>query len=212
MKVEIYSDLVCPWCYIGERRFSEALRQFDDEAKVEVAFRPFQLDPDAGTRPIPLRSYLERRYGARSSAMMEQAGAAAAAEGIDMRWDDALAANTFHAHRLLHLALMEDGEETQRALAASLFAAHFTDGADLGDPEVLAARGEGVGMKRERVRAFLASDEGVEETRAEVDRARRIGVRSVPTFVFEGKWGVTGAQSTEYFLETLREVADRGEG
>ena len=116
MKVEIYSDVVCPWCYIGERRFARALAAFGG-GDVEVVFRPFQLDPAAPTAAEPIARYLERRFGARAGSMLGSVSAAAAAEGITMDWDRALAANTRTAHRLLGLAEREYGAGTQRALA-----------------------------------------------------------------------------------------------
>jgi predicted DsbA family dithiol-disulfide isomerase len=115
IKVEIYSDIVCPWCYIGEHRFFQALSDFPNADQVEVVFRPFQLDPGAPPRGIPLAEYLERRYGGRSVAMMERVGSVAAEEGIAIDWDRALAGNTHTAHRLLRSERRteESGNETE---------------------------------------------------------------------------------------------------
>lgn len=207
MKVEIYSDVVCPWCYIGEKRFERALAAFPEP--VEVVFRPFQLDPGAPAEAIPLTRYLERRFGQRMDAMMGHVSEAAAGEGIRIDWESAQAVNTERAHRLMRLAERERGAEVQRALADKLFAAHFTDGFDVGDVETLAELAASVGMDAERVRAHLASEEGVEELRAELAAARELGVHAVPAFVFEGRYVVEGAQSASTFLQVLEKVREQ---
>jgi predicted DsbA family dithiol-disulfide isomerase len=203
IKVEIYSDIVCPWCYIGEHRFFQALSEFPQADQVEVVFRPFQLDPGAPPRGIPLAEYLERRYGSKSIAMMDRVGLVAAEEGISIDWDRALAGNTHTAHRLLRLAEEEYGAGVQLTLAQRLFALHFTHGGDVTDPEQLAAEASSVGMDSERTRAYLDSNEGVWELDEEFDRARAFGVTAVPTFVFDGRWAVQGAQRTSAFLQAL---------
>src|SRR5215218_5795732 len=109
MKVEIYSDVVCPWCYIGERRFERALAAYPASEPVEVVFRPYQLDPGAPAEARPLRRYLEARFGGSADGMTRQVGAAAAGEGITIDWDRALAVNTLQANRLLRLAEREYG-------------------------------------------------------------------------------------------------------
>ena len=206
MKVEIYSDVVCPWCYIGERRFARALAAYPGAAGVEVVFRPYQLDPGAPAGAIPLRRYLERRFGGPSERMTEQVGAAAAGEGIAIDWDRALAVNTLAAHRLMRLAEREYGAPVQRALAEKLFAAHFTEGGDVSDPALLTGLAMAAGMDEDRVRGYLASEEGAAELQAELEQARRLGIRAVPTFVFEGRFMVQGAQSASVFLQALEEV------
>jgi predicted DsbA family dithiol-disulfide isomerase len=206
MKVEIYSDVVCPWCYIGERRFERALAAYPGSERVEVLFRPYQLDPNAPASALPLRDYLERRFGGPADGMMKQVGSAAAAEGITIEWDHALAVNTFRAHRLLRLALAENGAEVQRALVERLFAAHFTDGGDVSDADLLTRLATAAGMDEERVRSHLASDEGEAALRAEMAEARDMGIRAVPTFLIDGKYVVEGAQSPSAFLQALEEV------
>lgn len=207
MKVEIYSDIVCPWCYIGERRFSRALADFAGADDVEIVFRPYQLDPGAPDSPVPLSEYLEGRYGPRAKGMQEQVGEAAAAEGITIHWDRAQAANTREAHRLLRLALEEQGPEAQRRLAERLFDLHFTRGGDLTDSRQLADEAAEVGIDRQRAVEYLESGEGGAELEAEFERARSLGIQAVPTFVFEGRWAVQGAQPKENFLSALAEVA-----
>jgi predicted DsbA family dithiol-disulfide isomerase len=207
MKVEIYSDVACPWCYIGKRRFERALAEFPGAAEVEVVYRPYQLDPGASSTARPLMQALGEKFGPGAAAMAGNVAATARGEGITMDFERALAANTLAAHRLLRLAEQEYGARVQHAVAEALFEAHFARGADIGDPEVLAGLAESAGMDPERARAYLASDEGLAEVREDIRSAREIGVTAVPTFVFEGKYGVQGAQPVAAFLQTLEAVA-----
>ena len=207
MKVEIYFDVVCPWCYIGERRFARALETLGASAgDVEVEFRPFQLDPGAPERAIPIGEYLERRYGALANSMQERVGKVAAGEGVTIDWSRAQMANTLKAHRLLRLAQLEYDADVQHALVEALFRAHFTDGVDVGDVAQLAAIAGAVGMDATRAAAWLSSDEGERETREAIRDAQAIGVQSVPTFVFDGRYAVEGAQPVETFVEVMTEV------
>jgi predicted DsbA family dithiol-disulfide isomerase len=206
MKVEIYSDISCPWCYIGEKRFGAALASFGD-ADVDVSFHPYQLDPGAPTTPRPLTAALRDKFGANVQQMLDRVTGVARGEGIEMHWDQAVAVNTITAHRLLRLALIEYGASVQRALAEKLFDAHFTRGGDVGDHELLSALAASVGMDAARVRRYLDSDEGLVETRAEIEQARALGVRAVPTFVFDGQYVVEGGQPAEVFADVLRQVA-----
>jgi predicted DsbA family dithiol-disulfide isomerase len=206
MKVEIYSDISCPWCYIGEKRFAAALASFE-ETDVAVSFRPFQLDPDASSVPRPLIDALREKFGTNVQPMLDRVSGAAAGEGIEMQWGRAVAVNTITAHRLLRLALEEYGAATQRQLAEQLFDAHFTRGADVGDHALLTKLARDVGMNAERVRHYLESDEGLAETRAEIGRAQALGIRAVPTFVFDDQYVVEGGQPSAVFADVLREVA-----
>jgi len=212
MKVEIYSDVACPWCYIGDRRFERALAAFPRRDQVEVVYRPYQLDPGAPAKAIPLPRYLEGRFGAGAAAKMGHVEEAAASEGLNIRFKDALAVNTGDAHRLARLAERECGPEVQRALMQALFAAHFTDGRNVGDPETLAELAGGAGMNGARVRAYLASDEGRDEVQAEIEAARRLGIQAVPTFVFDGRYGVSGAQPAAVFTQALERVWEETAG
>lgn len=212
MKVEIYSDVVCPWCYIGERRFARALAAFPQADQVDVVYRSYQLDPEAPAQAVPLKQYLARRFGALRDGMLARVTETAAAEGIVMDWDRALSVNTLTAHRLLGLAEREYGAEVQRALFEKLFEAHFTRGGDVSDHGQLADLAASVGMDRARVHAYLASDEGLAETREALAQAHRIGVRAVPTYVFDGRYAVEGAQPASVFLQVLEEVASRASG
>jgi predicted DsbA family dithiol-disulfide isomerase len=217
MKVEIYSDIVCPWCYIGKRRFQRALaeragRAPDDE--VEVVFRPYQLDPNEPATPRPLLESLQRKFGPQARAMTARVSEAAREEGIEIDWDRAVAVNTLPAHRLLWLAEREAGPAVQRALAERLFEAHFARGENVGNPATLArlAGEAGGGLDPARAAAMLATDEGEREVRGAIVQARRLGVAAVPTFVFDGEYGVQGAQPPEVFREVFEELAARPAG
>lgn len=205
MKIEIYADVVCPWCYIGETRFAQALRSFEHAEDVDVCFRPFQLDNEAPSG-MPLRTYLSRRYGTRARAMMQSAQDAAHAEGIVMHFGHAVSANTADAHRLLMLALEEYGSLVQRALAASLFAAHFQHGDNIADHDVLVRLAGRAGVSEKRARTHLESDDGVDALRLAMRRAAELGVAAAPTFVIDDRFAVEGAQPASTMLHVLNDV------
>lgn len=207
MKVEIYSDVACPWCYIGDARFERALGAFPGADGVEVVYRPYQLDPGAPTEAVPMLEYLERRFGAGARAMAGRVAENARGEDLVMDYDRGLAVNTLAAHRLMRLAEREHGPETQREVAVKLFEAHFSEGRDVGDPEVLAEIAAGAGLDARRTREYLASEEGTREVKEEIAGAQQLGITAVPTFVFEGKYAVQGAQPTSTFLQALETVA-----
>lgn len=206
MRIDVYADVVCPWCYIGKRRLERALASFAGGAEAEVTFRPFQLDPDAPTTARPLAGYLERRFGAAAGAMQSRVSQVAAGEGITIAWDRALSVNTLSAHRLLWLAEREYGRNVQRALVERLFAAHFSEGGDVSDAAQLAALAVSVGMDAERVSSYLGSREGEAEVRGAIAEARALGVQAVPAFVFDDRFVLEGAQPVEMFLHALEEV------
>lgn len=206
MNVEIYSDIACPWCYIGERRFARALAAFPHAEDVEVGFRPYQLDPSLPETPQPLKDRLQAKFGPRLEATLRHTAATAKKEGLDFRFDEALAVNTLAAHRLLRLALQEYGAEAQQALADRLFEAHFTRGANVADSDVLTQLAVAAGLERDRVATYLASDEGAAEVRAEIARAQRLGIRAVPTFVFDGRLAIQGAQPAPALLQVLEQA------
>jgi predicted DsbA family dithiol-disulfide isomerase len=206
VKVEIYSDVVCPWCYIGERRLTRALAAVPGGSEAEVVFRPYQLNPAAPDEAVPLPQYLERRFGRRVDGMLEQVSAAARGEGLAIAWDKALSANTRIAHRLLTWAEQEYGSGVQRAFAERLFALHFTQGGNIADIEQLAGAAAETGMDADRARAYLQSDEGVQALEAEFDNARRLGIHAVPTFVIDGRYVVEGAQPVATFVDILEQA------
>jgi predicted DsbA family dithiol-disulfide isomerase len=207
MKVEIYSDIACPWCYIGKHRFEQALAEFPGAAQVEVSYRPYQLDPDAPNQATGHRAWLDARYGPESAKLDARVAQLGRADGIAFDFDRALHVNTFDGHRLLRLARVEYGDSVQSALKEKLLAARFADGLDVGDHGQLADLAQSVGIDHERAAAYLASDEGTREVRSELAEARELGITSVPTFVFDGRAAVSGAQEVSTFRRILEQVA-----
>ncbi len=206
MKVEIYSDIACPWCYIGERRFARALAAFPGASEVEVVFRPYQLDPAAPDEPVAMPQYLAKRFGRPADGMFARVAEAGAADGLTMNFDRALAVNTRSAHRLSRLALRECGPAVQRGLMDRLFASYFTDGGNVADHTHLTRLAVAAGMDEARVVSYLASNEGEAELTAEFDAAREQGVKAVPTFVIDGRYALEGAQPASALLQALEEV------
>ena len=204
MKIEIWSDVVCPWCYIGKRRLERALRDFDAADQVEITWRSFQLNPDfpPGTA-VPTPDYLTSRFGPQAQEMTGRVALLGAGEGLDLRFENTLTVNTFDAHRVLHLAADAGlaGEVKERLLHA-----HFTEGADLSDHETLARLAGEAGVPPGRVRAMLATDEYADAVRADSDEARALGANGVPFFVIDRKYGISGAQPAEVFLQALQQA------
>ena len=204
MKIEIWSDVVCPWCYIGKRRLERALRDFDAADQVEVTWRSFQLNPDfpPGTA-VPTPDYLTSRFGPQAQEMTGRVALLGAGEGLDLRFENTLTVNTFDAHRVLHLAADAGlaGEVKERLLHA-----HFTEGADLSDHETLARLAGEAGVPPGRVRAMLATDEYADAVRADSDEARALGANGVPFFVIDRKYGISGAQPAEVSLQALQQA------
>jgi predicted DsbA family dithiol-disulfide isomerase len=207
--VEVWSDVVCPWCYIGKRRFEAAVGEVADEIDLDVVFRPFQLDPTASPgKSGPVLDAYARKFGGYAAArqIIDHVTAVAAANGLEFRLDRALRANTLLAHRLLWKA---QGEGVQAAMKERLLQAYFMDGLDVGDPEVLIRCAQDVGLDPEEVAAFLDSEQGVTEIANEMQRAVDFDITAVPTYVFDGKWMVPGAQDPETFVKVLRRVVER---
>ena len=203
MKIEIWSDVVCPWCYIGKRRLEHALLDFEHAGEVEITWRSYQLNPGAGPRAVPTLDSLEKRFGPQSKAMVGRIADLAAAEGLAFDYGSALSVNTLDAHRVLHLAadLGLGGAAKERLLRA-----HFAEGADLSDREKLAGLLSEVGVPAERVHATLAGDEYADAVRADIEEAHALGVSGVPFFVLDRRYGISGAQPAELFLGALRQA------
>jgi predicted DsbA family dithiol-disulfide isomerase len=204
MQVDIWSDVVCPWCYIGKRRFESALARFEHRDQVQVVFHSFELDPGAQASPpgsIPDR--LAAKYGiTRDQAIQqnERLARMAAAEGLDFHFDKAQPGNTFDAHRVLHLA-REQGKQTQ--LNERLFRAYFTDGEQLGNRETLMRLSSEAGLD---ARPVLDSDAYAEEVRQDERLAADLGINGVPFFVLNGRYGVSGAQPADLLLSAVEQA------
>jgi len=206
--VEIYSDVVCPWCYIGKRKLEAALADYPDRDELQIVWRPFQLDPSAPAAPTPVADAYARKFGGPEQAVriIERVTQVAAEVGLEFHMEQAQRANTFSAHRLLGWALDEHGHQAQGRLKERLLRAYFTDGLDVGDHVVLARLAGEAGLPADEAEAFLSSDEGTKELRGELEHAWREGITAVPTFVFGGRWSVPGAQEPETFLRVLERL------
>jgi predicted DsbA family dithiol-disulfide isomerase len=206
VEVEIWSDVACPWCYIGKRRFEAALAEFEHRDEVHVRWRSFELDPEAPhEREGDRAEYLARKYG----MTLEQARAAeqrltdvAAGEGLDFRFDIARSGNTFDAHRLVHLA---ESDGLQDAMKERLLRAYFTEGELLSDHDTLVRLATDVGLEEAEVRELLAGERHAQEVRDDERTAGELGISAVPTFVVDRRLGASGAQPPDALLELLRQ-------
>ena len=210
MMVEIWSDVVCPWCAIGRSRLDAALADFPQADGVEVVLRSFELDP---TAPVggsqPMVEVLAEKYGvARDEAvrMMARTEGLAADEGLVMHMATTLHSNTVDAHRLLHLALATGGPDVQARLNAALVGAHFERGEDVGDHAVLSRTAVAAGLDGAAVDDVLAGDAYADDVAADVRQARAYGANGVPFFVIDGRYGISGAQPTEVFAQALAQA------
>jgi predicted DsbA family dithiol-disulfide isomerase len=207
MKVEIFSDVACPWCYIGKRRFESALGQFEQSDQVEITWRSYQLDPSAPRNSgLNLNELLARKYGMTTQqavAANDRVSNLAAAEGLDYHLDKARYGNTFDAHRLIQLAATH---RLQNEVEERFFKAYFSEGAALDDPETLVSLVSEVGLDAEEARAVLASAEYAEAVRSDIEEARELGIQGVPFFVIDEKYGISGAQPTEVFKKALDQI------
>ena len=204
MRIDIWSDVVCPWCSIGKRRLEQALAGFPHRDEVEVVFHSFLLDPGAPTEPTETaQQMLARKYGMSLEEAAERQGAviAVAAElGMDWtRHPDAPHVGTVDAHRLLHLALAEGDRRQQAALKDAFLHAYFSQARNLADHDVLREVATGVGLDAARVGEVLAGQEYADAVAADIAQARAYGANGVPFFVVDEKYGVSGAQPTELF-------------
>jgi predicted DsbA family dithiol-disulfide isomerase len=207
MKVQIWSDVVCPWCYIGKRRFESALERFEHGDQVEVEYRSFQLDPFAEKgQDGSLDERLASKYGVdldRARAMNARVTQTAAGEGLAYRLDIARPGNTFDVHRLIHLAAAEgrQAEMKERALAA-----YFTEGRPIDDTDTLVELAAEVGLDAGRARQVLEGDEFAAEVRADEREAGELGITGVPFFVLDRRYGVSGAQPAEVMTRALEQA------
>ena len=210
MLVEIWSDVVCPWCYIGKRRFEQALAAFPHKDEVEVVYRSFELDPTAPREATEtVVEALGRKYGGGSAAgrrMVE--GVAQVAAQVGLRFDNADAphTSTLDAHRLLHLALAEGGRDLQARLNEALLEAYFGRARSMSDPSVLSEAAASVDLDRERVASVLEGSEYADGVQTDLAQARAFGISGVPFFVVDRKYGVSGAQPTDVFTAMLEQA------
>jgi len=210
VKIEIWSDVVCPWCYVGKRRLETALAGFEHAEDVEIVYRSFELDPTAPVHGHELSTgVIARKYG-RSEAemrqMQQQLIDLAAEEGLGFKLFETVHTNTVDAHRLLHLALETGGPALQRELKEALLSAYFEQARNVGEHDVLIEIAVAVGLDEARVREVLASDEYAAAVAADVAQARAYGATGVPFFVVDAAYGVSGAQPAEVFSQVLQQA------
>jgi predicted DsbA family dithiol-disulfide isomerase len=207
VNVEIWSDVVCPWCYVGKRRFEAALARFPHAGEVEVVWRSFELDPRAARETDrDLHTVLAAKLGgdrARALALNAHVTNQAAAVGLAYDLDHAHPTNSFDAHRLIHLAAAHG---LQDAAEECLFAAYFTEARHIGRPDTLQEIGTAIGLDAQEVAEMLAGDACTAAVRADEAEARALGITGVPFFVINRKYGISGAQPSAVFLETLQTI------
>ncbi len=209
MQVEIWSDIICPWCYIGKRRFESALADFAHRKEVQVIWRSFELDPDAPRqREGTLREYLAKKYRVsleEAAAMNERVTSVAKEAGLEYRLADARPGNTFDAHRLLHFAASKQlgDRATER-----LMHAYFSESLPVGERAALARLAPEFGITENEALSLLESDAYAGEVRADQARAAKFGITVVPFFVFDEKSGISGAQPVQVFAEALQRALE----
>lgn len=206
MDVEIWSDIACPWCYVGKRRFEAALAQFEHRDEVRVTWRSFELDPDAPQERVGDRTErLAQKYGItieRAREAEQNLIDVAAGEGLEFCFDVARSGSTFDAHRVVHLA-REHG--LQDAMKERLLRAYFTEGELVGDHETLVRIAVEIGLGEQEVREMLSSERYVTDVRDDERTASELGISAVPTFVVDRRLGASGAQPPEALLDLLRQ-------
>lgn len=206
MKVEIWSDIMCPFCYIGKRKFEQALSQFNEQDKIEIIWKSYQLSPNLVTDPsTTINEYLAKHKGisiAQAKDMNDQVSEMAKKVGLDYHLDKAVVANSFDAHRLSHFALA-NGKQLEAE--EMLFKAYFTEGKNMDDKTTLLAIGNEIGLDTNALEKMLDSDQYRTEVINDIKEAEAIGVRGVPFFVFDRKYAVSGAQDVALFLDTLQQ-------
>ena len=212
VRVEIFSDLVCPWCFIGKRRFEravEALRADGLGLDLEVVVRPFQLDPTAPVdSAVPVREAYAKKFGGpdKAEAILRHVTSVAEADGITFNMDLAVRANTLHAHRILLFVEETLGASTQMELNEAIMNAYFRDGLNIADVEVLSECAASVGVDRDATREVLMSDRYLVEVEEWLATAADNGITAVPTFIVDDRWSIPGAQDTEMFERVLRRM------
>ncbi|WP_262147535.1 DsbA family oxidoreductase [Chryseobacterium foetidum] len=207
MKIEIWSDVMCPFCYIGKKNFENALAELPFKDKIDVEWKSFQLDPSLETGvSTTTAEYFRDKKGfpeAQAKQMTAQVTEMGKSVGIDFNFENAIITNTFPAHKLIHLAKKKNlGAEMEE----ELFKAHFLDGKNIGDEKILINLGENLGLKSEDITEALSNQEIDLEVKHEIIEASQLGISGVPFFVIDQKYGVSGAQPVETFKEAITQA------
>ncbi len=207
IRIDLFADIACPWCYIGEARLEQALAQHAD-LEVERHWHPYQLTPDVPPEGIPWSTFVEAKFGSMEQAgtMFARVAQVAEEEGLRMNFDAiTVSPNTRDAHRLILMA--GDGEE-QMAVAKAVFKAYFADGANVSDRETLISIAGAIGLKEDNVRTYLESDQGNEVVTDSQREAERLGISGVPFFIINERYGISGAQPVETFLRAIERAME----
>lgn len=206
LTIDVYSDVVCPWCFIGKRRLEQALDTVKERDSVRVIWRPFQLNPTMPKAGMDRRVYLEAKFGSPGElkAIQERVAAVGIGVGIEFAFDRiARTPNTFDAHRLIWFAQQQGRQD---AVVEALFHGYFAEGFNIGEAELLVSLAERAGLDRDKVIRLLQSEEGVDTVRQEEARGHQLGIRGVPYFVLNGKTGLSGAQPVETFVAAIKQI------
>ena len=206
--VDIVSDIVCPWCYLGKTRFELAIAEVQDELGVDINWRPYQLDPDATAEGADYREHLVAKFGSteRLDEMQGQLVELGREIGLDYHFDKIkVRSNTMDAHRVIHWAQAE-GREKQNAVVDRLFVAHFVEGQNIADKQVLTTIAGEAGLDPQVIERLLDGDVDCDTIRSEIGAAQNMGVSGVPFFIFDQQYAVSGAQSVEVFASALRDI------
>lgn len=216
LNIKIASDVVCPWCVIGHAHLMQAMQELGGEVAVDISWLPFELNPDIVPEGEHLAEHLAKKYGstpADSEANRQRITDIGEQAGFNFHFSpDMRIYGTFDAHRLLRWALASAGADKQSALKHALFEAYFQRNENPGDPAVLRRAAEQVGLDGDLAMAVLDSDQYVQDVRNEEEQLRRMGVSSVPTFIINDQYAITGGQPASVFVNALREIAQRQEG
>lgn len=211
LKIQIWSDIMCPYCYIGKRRIEGALAQFNHKDAVEIEWKSFQLDSNfVASADDNIYDHLAEKYRKDrewAKEMVDNMTQNAKNSGLEFNFDKAILANSYNAHRLLHLAKKHHLGDSLKEL---IFKAYLTDGKNVDDLATLSALGQEVGMDKDLVEGVLNSDAYGDAVKQDIMMAQQIGVQGVPFFVFENKYAVSGAQHEETFVKTLEKVWEEG--
>lgn len=207
IRLDVVSDVICPWCYIGKRRLEKALAELQPEFDVQVSWLPFQLNPDMPAEGVPRAEYRRAKFGSleKSQALDARVAGEARGEGLEFAFERMQRTpNTFLAHRLIDLAQREGCGE---AVVEAVFHAYFLEARDTGDREVLLGIAAAAGLQREAVEAALADEAGAARLAGEERSMRELGISGVPFFIIDRRFGVSGAQPPEALVDAVRQAA-----
>jgi predicted DsbA family dithiol-disulfide isomerase len=213
VSIDIVSDVVCPWCYLGKARLEQALAMTAGQADVAITWRPYRLNPDIPAEGVDHQAWLASKFGGKANVDRAHAQIAAHGKeaGIEYHFDGIkVGPNTLDAHRLLYWAL-QHGHEVQNKVADLLFRANFTEGRNVGDHRVLVEIAREAGMDGEVVGKLLASEADQDAVLADIDTAQKMGVNGVPFFILDGKYAVSGAQMPETLAGAILQLSNEDE-